>query len=72
MNTKMSSENVFCQSSLEHTNSMTTLIFGETWHNTEINVIQAKEFFLICRGQRKPSVIHKGVKPLIIFLKVFY
>jgi hypothetical protein len=45
MNTKMSSDNVLCQSTLEHTKSMTTLIFGETWNNTEINVIQAKVFF---------------------------
>jgi hypothetical protein len=48
MNTKMSSDNVLCQSSLEDTNSMMTLIFGETWHNTDINVNQAKVgFFLI-------------------------
>jgi hypothetical protein len=45
MKTKILSDNVLCQSSLEHTNSMTTLVFGETWHNTEINVIQAKVFF---------------------------
>jgi hypothetical protein len=64
----MSSDNVLCQSSLEHTNSMTTLIFGEAWHNTEINVIQAKVgFFLTCRGQNKPFVNHNGVKPLINF-----
>jgi len=42
MNTKMSSDNVLCQSSLEHTNSTKTLIFGEIWHNTEINIIQTK------------------------------
>ena len=44
-NTKMSRDNVLCQSRWDHTNSMTTLIFGETWHNTEINVIQTKVFF---------------------------
>jgi hypothetical protein len=45
MNTKMSSDNVLCQSCLEHTKSTKTLIFGETWHNTEINVIQTNVFF---------------------------
>jgi hypothetical protein len=45
MNIKMSSDNVLCQSSLEHTKSTKTLIFGETWHNTEINVIQVKVIF---------------------------
>ena len=29
-------------------------------------------FFRICRGQNKPSVNHKVVKPLINFFKVFY
>jgi hypothetical protein len=45
MKTKILSDNVLCQSSLEDTNSMTTLVFGETWHNAEIDVIQAKMFF---------------------------
>jgi hypothetical protein len=45
MNTKMSSDNVLCQSSLEDTNSMMTLIFGEAWHKTEINVIETKVGF---------------------------
>jgi hypothetical protein len=46
MTAKMSSDNALCQSSLEHTNSTKTLIFVETWHNTGINVIQAKLFLL--------------------------
>jgi hypothetical protein len=41
----MSSDNVLCQSWFEHTNSTKTLIFGETWYNTEINVIQTKMVF---------------------------
>ena len=45
MTAKMSNDNVLCQSNLEYANNTKRLIFVETWHNTEINVIQTKLFF---------------------------
>ena len=45
MNTTLFSDNVVCQFSLEHTNSINSLIFGQTWHNIKINVIQTKVLF---------------------------
>jgi hypothetical protein len=59
MNTKMSSDNVLWQSSLEHTNNMKTLIFDETWQNTEINVILTSVFFWFVQSSNTRVVMSR-------------